>query len=77
MTRFGRDNAASSRNPVVTISAVGAELCRDGEGGMIVILGNTAGQSSAYRLPNQVAFDLETCSAACVLLRTTPAPRRS
>jgi hypothetical protein len=59
MRRLGPDNAASSRNPIVTISAVGAELCRDAEGGIIVILGNRVGQSAAYRLPDRVAFDLE------------------
>jgi hypothetical protein len=57
--RFGSANAASARNPIITISAVGAELCRNAEGGVIVILGSRAGQLSAYRLPEQVAFDLE------------------
>jgi hypothetical protein len=60
MRRFGRDSAAPSRNPIVTTTVVGAERCRDAEGGIIVILGNKAGQSAAYRLPDQVAFDLES-----------------
>jgi hypothetical protein len=75
-----------SRNSIVTISAVGAELCRDAEGGIIVILGNRAGQSSAYRLPHQVAFDLENLlrsmrvfandtGAATVATNITAAPR--
>jgi hypothetical protein len=35
--RFGRDNAVSSRSSIMTISPIGAELCGDTDGGIILI----------------------------------------
>ena len=52
-------DALPARNAGIMVSAVGVERCRDAEGGVTLILGNRAGQSSAYRLPEQVASDLE------------------